>query len=54
MAIATPDKHNMTVEMGEGDERLVSCTCGWSPKNPILVQFVTAVMERHTMMNRGT
>jgi hypothetical protein len=54
MTIKTPEKHNITVNKTEGDDRELSCTCGWTPKSPILVQFVPAIVERHTQMNRGT
>jgi uncharacterized protein involved in tellurium resistance len=49
MTIKTPEKHNITVNKTEGDDRELSCT-----QSPILVQFVPAIVERHTQMNRGT
>lgn len=53
MAVATPDKHNITIGEDKGDLRVLVCSCGWAPKSPILKQFVPAIIERHTQMNRG-
>lgn len=54
MTIASPSKHNITVTEKDNDMRELSCTCGWAPKNLIELPFVVAIIDRHTMMNRGS
>lgn len=54
MAVATPNKHHITVSEQDKDMTEISCSCGWAPKSLIEKQFSLAIVERHTMMNRGT